>query len=64
MARCIQVFGFVLITAILLWDADAMRIHIIAHSWLTLGYVSLYPISHVADYFTIGRITNSRSIWS
>lgn len=32
--------------------------HIAAHSWLTLIYVSLFFVSHLVDYLTIGRLMN------
>jgi hypothetical protein len=49
--------GVLLISAVSVWDIDAMRPHIAQHSWVTLGYVSLFLIGHVTDYLdnrTIG----------
>ena len=59
-----RVIGLVLICSVCAWDVDAMRPHIAAHSWLTLAYVSIFLVGHVTDYLTIGRLTNSSSVWS
>jgi hypothetical protein len=53
-----SIFGFVLIIAVLAWDADAMRPHVAAHSWVTLAYVSLFFVGHLVDYLTVGRLVN------
>lgn len=50
--------GVLLISAVSVWDIDAMRPHIAQHSWVTLGYVSMFLIGHVTDYLTIGRLVN------
>ena len=50
--------GFLLITAVTLWDVDAMRPHIAAHSWLTLGYVSIFLIGHLIDMVTTFHVGN------
>jgi hypothetical protein len=47
-----------MITLVCLWDCDAMVPHIVAHSWLTLSYVSVFLVGHVLDYLTVGRIVN------
>jgi hypothetical protein len=52
----VSIFGVVMMIAIAAWDIDAMRPHVAAHSWLTLGYVSLFLVTHVCDYFTAGQI--------
>jgi hypothetical protein len=49
-------FGLALAIAVLAWDVDAMLPHIAAHSWLTLGYVSIFFVGHALDYLTLGRI--------
>jgi hypothetical protein len=48
--------GVVLIVLVSLWDCDAMRAHIVAHSWVTLAWVSLYLVAHLSDFATIGRL--------
>jgi hypothetical protein len=50
--------GLVMILAVVAWDCDAMKAHIVAHSWLTLGWVSIYLVAHLTDYMTLGRIVN------
>lgn len=50
--------GWALTAAIAVWDADAMRAHIAAHSWLTLGWVVLILTGHMADLLTINRLTS------
>lgn len=50
--------GVFLISAVAMWDVDAMRPHVAAHSWVTLGYVSLFLVGHLTDYLTIGRLVN------
>lgn len=58
-----KTLGLVLIIAVLVWDADAMKAHVVAHSWLTLAYVSIFFIGHLVDYLTIGRIVNRMQDW-
>jgi hypothetical protein len=41
----------------MLWDLDAWRPHIAAHSWVTLGYVALMTAGHLGDLMTINRLT-------
>lgn len=59
-----KTIGLVLIIAVLAWDADAMRPHIAAHSWLTLVYVSIFFVGHLVDYLTIGRLVNRMKDWA
>lgn len=49
--------GYTLTAAIALWDMDAMRAHIAAHSWLTLGWVAIMLAGHLGDLLTINRLT-------
>jgi hypothetical protein len=51
-----RITGLVLICSVIAWDIDAMRPHIAAHSWLTLGYVSIFLAGHLLDYLTIGNL--------
>jgi hypothetical protein len=53
-----RLFGLILFIAISVWDLDAMRPHIAAHSWDTLAFVSLFLAAHLSDYLTVGRIVN------
>jgi hydrogenase/urease accessory protein HupE len=52
-----RVLWIALVIAVTLWDVDAMRVHISAHSWMTLAYVSLFLVGHLTDLLTIGRIS-------
>lgn len=45
-------------TALFLWDADAMRPHILQHSWLTLFYVWIMIFNHIVDFTTMSTIHN------
>jgi hypothetical protein len=51
-------FGLIMIVLIAAWDIDAMRLHIAAHSWDTLAFVSLFLIVHVSNYLTVGQLMN------
>ena len=55
--------GLALIIAVLVWDVDAMRPHVAAHSYITLCYVAAFFVGHLTDYLTIGRIVNRISIY-
>jgi hypothetical protein len=55
--------GLAMIVMVCLWDVDAMRPHIAAHSWVTLFYVSIFLLGHIADYLTVGRIV-TRFEWA
>jgi hypothetical protein len=60
-----KLFGLVLIITVLAWDADAIRPHLAAHSWVTLGYVLLTICGWVLADLTIiaffmGANRNSR----
>ena len=57
-ANAARIFGIVLIVLISAWDMDAMRPHIAAHSWGTLGLVALFLVVHLSDYLTVGRLVN------
>jgi hypothetical protein len=56
--KAAKLLGLVMITLVCAWDVDAMRVHIVAHSWLTLSYVSIFLAGHMLDYLTVGRIVN------
>jgi len=56
-------FGLALAIAVLSYDLDATRVHIAAHSWLTMCYVLIFFVGHAVDYLTIGRIVNRLSIY-
>jgi hypothetical protein len=62
MSKQTNIFGIVLTVAVALWDIDAMRPHIAAHSWVTLGYVALFLIGHVVDAVALGSISYSGSL--
>jgi hydrogenase/urease accessory protein HupE len=49
----------ILVVSVSLWDVDAMRVHISAHSWTTLAYVSIFLVGHLTDLLTIGRISTN-----
>jgi hypothetical protein len=51
-----RIFGLVMILLVSAWDVDAMRPHIVAHSWYTLAFVALFLAAHVGDYLTVGRL--------
>jgi hypothetical protein len=57
-ANTARIFGIILIVLISAWDMDAMRPHIVAHSWGTLGLVALFLVVHLSDYLTVGRLVN------
>ena len=57
-ANTARIFGIILIVLISAWDMDAMRPHIAAHSWGTLGLVALFLVVHLSDYLTVGRLVN------
>lgn len=54
--KAAKLLGLVMICAVVAWDVDALRLHIMARSWTTLAYVSLYPLGHILDYLTVGRL--------
>jgi hypothetical protein len=55
-ANTARIFGLIMILMVSAWDMDAMRPHIAAHSWYTLGLVALFLIVHLSDYLTVGRL--------
>jgi hypothetical protein len=57
-----SITGLILIIAVLAWDADAMRPHVAAHSWVTLAYVCVFFVGHLVDYLTVGRLVNRMEI--
>jgi len=54
-ANAARLFGLIMILMVCAWDVDAMRPHIAAHSWYTLGFVAVFLIVHLSDYLTVGR---------
>lgn len=54
-----KLVGIFITVCTLLWDIDAMRPHVAAHSWLTLAYVSLFFVGHAVDALTTGFVTFS-----
>ena len=57
-ASTARIFGLILIALVSLWDMDAMRPHIAAHSWGTLAFVALFLVVHLSDYLTVGQLVN------
>lgn len=51
-----RVFGLIMIVFVGAWDIDAMRPHIVAHSWYTLSFVLLFLAVHLGNYLTVGRL--------
>lgn len=62
MSKRVNIFGIVLTVAVALWDIDAMRPHVTAHSWVTLAYVCVFFIGHVVDAVALGSISYSGSL--
>jgi hypothetical protein len=54
-ANAARLFGLIMILMVCAWDVDAMRPHIAAHSWYTLGFVAVFLFVHLSDYLTVGR---------
>lgn len=54
-ANAARLFGLIMILMVCAWDVDAMRPHIAAHSWYTLGLVAVFLFVHLSDYLTVGR---------
>lgn len=52
-----RIFGWSLFAFVMIWDFDAVRIHIMAHSWLTLCYVLIFVVGHAIDLLTMQSIT-------
>ena len=55
-ANAARLFGLIMILMVSAWDMDAMRPHIAAHSWYTLGLVAIFLIVHLSDYLTVGQL--------
>lgn len=51
-----------MLAAVALWDMDAMRPHVAAHSWLTLAYVSIFLIEHMVSGISLGSISFGKSL--
>jgi hypothetical protein len=63
-ANAARLFGLIMILMVSAWDMDAMRPHIAAHSWYTLGLVALFLIVHLSDYLTVGRFVTRLDLFA